>query len=76
MNCFQVLFDLRRYNSELRTVISVGRELQVEPMKPVFKPPGLCACNWNMIICLQVLLANSTCAASHRLDACGVRVLC
>jgi len=41
-----------------------GRLVQVDPVKPKLKPPGIKRLKLSMIYCFQVLLSKLTCAAT------------
>ena len=43
-----------------------GRALQVDPMKPLLKPPGTKHLKSHAMICFQLSLSNSACAATPR----------
>ena len=43
-----------------------GRAVQVDPIKPMLKPPGTKRLKYNMLDRLQTLLSSSTCAATSR----------
>ena len=43
-----------------------GKAVQVDPIKPTLKAPGIKLLNRNMTNRFQILLSNSTCAATAR----------
>ena len=76
LSSFGFNFNLRRYILALRdmvpelefrvsaiTAVTVGR-CRLTPMKPKLKPPGTKRLKSCVIYCFQLLLSNSTCAAT------------